>query len=121
MRDWNLLLDKALAIVPLSWQQRTSELAGEADEVVGAFLRGQFLVMCALGAIYSAGLWLVGLQLAMLLGFDRGSVQYCALLGLYGRYCRLADCCLRPIQRLDYVALGRACVWRGGRLLRACC
>ena len=81
MRDWNLLLDKALAIVPLSWQQRTSELAGEADEVVGAFLRGQFLVMCALGAIYSAGLWLVGLQLAMLLGLIAGLSSIVPYLG----------------------------------------
>ena len=81
MRDWNLLLDKALAIVPLSWQKRTSELAGEADEVVGAFLRGQFLVMCALGAIYSAGLWLVGLQLAMLLGLIAGLSSIVPYLG----------------------------------------
>ena len=81
MRDWNLLLDKALGIVPLSWQQRTSELAGEADEVVGAFLRGQFLVMCALGAIYSAGLWLVGLQLAMLLGLIAGLSSIVPYLG----------------------------------------
>jgi predicted PurR-regulated permease PerM len=81
MRDWNLLLDKALGIIPLSWQQRTSELAGEADEVVGAFLRGQFLVMCALGAIYSAGLWLVGLQLAMLLGLIAGLSSIVPYLG----------------------------------------
>jgi predicted PurR-regulated permease PerM len=49
--------------------------------VVGAFLRGQFLVMCALGAIYSAGLWLVGLQLAMLLGLIAGLSSIVPYLG----------------------------------------
>ena len=81
MRDWNVLLGKALGIVPRSWQERTVELASEADEVVGAFLRGQFLVMCALGAIYSAGLWLVGLQLAMLLGLIAGLSSIVPYLG----------------------------------------
>ncbi|MEP5569935.1 MAG: AI-2E family transporter [Halioglobus sp.] len=81
MRDWNVLLGKALGIIPRSWQARTVELASEADEVVGAFLRGQFLVMCALGAIYSAGLWLVGLQLAMLLGLIAGLSSIVPYLG----------------------------------------
>ena len=81
MRDWNLLMTKALALFPLAWQENTSELAAEADEVVGAFLRGQFLVMCALGAIYSTGLWLVGLQLAMLLGVIAGLASIVPYLG----------------------------------------
>ena len=81
MRDWNLLLRKALGMFPMAWQERTSALAAEADEVVGAFLRGQFLVMCALGAIYSAGLWLVGLQLAMLLGVIAGLASIVPYLG----------------------------------------
>lgn len=81
MRDWNVLLEKALALIPKTWQESTTELAAEADEVVGAFLRGQFLVMCALGAIYSGGLWLVGLQLAMLLGVIAGLASIVPYLG----------------------------------------
>lgn len=81
MRDWNVLLHKALALIPKTWQESTTELAAEADEVVGAFLRGQFLVMCALGAIYSGGLWLVGLQLAMLLGVIAGLASIVPYLG----------------------------------------
>ena len=81
MRDWNRLMKKTLALFPLAWQETTVELAAEADEVVGAFLRGQFLVMCALGAIYSTGLWLVGLQLAMLLGVLAGLASIVPYLG----------------------------------------
>ena len=81
MRDWNVLMSKVLALFPLAWQETTKSLAAEADEVVGAFLRGQFLVMCALGAIYSTGLWMVGLQLAMLLGLIAGLASIVPYLG----------------------------------------
>mgnify|MGYP000970966149 CR=1 FL=1 len=60
MRDWDRLMDKALAVMPLAWQEKVSSMVTESHEVVGAFLRGQFLVMCSLGMIYSFGLWLVG-------------------------------------------------------------
>ena len=59
MRDWDVLTQKGLRMFPMSWQARTEALVREGDEVVGAFLRGQFLVMCSLAVIYSTGLWLV--------------------------------------------------------------
>ncbi len=81
LRDWDILTAKLLRMVPLAWQERTSTIVGEADEVVSAFIRGQFIVMCALGAIYSAGLWLVGLQLALLLGLIAGLASLVPYLG----------------------------------------
>ena len=56
-------------------------MVGEADEVVGAFLRGQFLVMCTLSVVYGFGLWLVGLQLALLLGVVAGLASIVPYLG----------------------------------------
>ncbi len=81
MRDWDVLINKALSLFPLTWQARVIEIVGEADEVVGAFLRGQFVVMCALGVIYGVGLWLVGLQLALLLGVIAGLASIVPYLG----------------------------------------
>ncbi len=81
MRDWDILMRKSLDILPVAWQKKTSELVTESDEVVGAFLRGQFLVMCSLGVIYSVGLWMVGLQLAMLLGILAGLASIVPYLG----------------------------------------
>lgn len=81
MRDWDKLMDSALNLFPLAWQDRVAYLVGEADEVVGAFLRGQFVVMCALGVIYGIGLWLVGLQLALLLGVIAGLASIVPYLG----------------------------------------
>lgn len=81
MRDWDLLMNRALHILPRAWQDSTASIGAEADEVVGAFLRGQFLVMCSLGVIYSTGLWLVGLQLALLLGVIAGLASIVPYLG----------------------------------------
>jgi len=81
MRDWDILVGKALDMLPLVWQDKVAYMVGEADEVVGAFLRGQFLVMLALGAVYGFGLWLVGLQLALLLGLVAGLASIVPYLG----------------------------------------
>ncbi|MFT4769332.1 MAG: putative PurR-regulated permease PerM [Glaciecola sp.] len=81
MRDWDDIAARILRLMPKAWQAGTLQMASEADEVVGAFLRGQFIVMCALGALYSAGLWVVGLQLALLLGFIAGLASIVPYLG----------------------------------------
>tara|TARA_R110001599_G_scaffold353463_1_gene592983 strand:+ start:25655 stop:26737 length:1083 start_codon:yes stop_codon:yes gene_type:complete len=81
MRDWDRLVAKALGVLPLVWQDKASHIVAEADEVVGAFLRGQFLVMCTLSVVYGFGLWLVGLQLALLLGVVAGLASIVPYLG----------------------------------------
>lgn len=81
MRDWDDIAERILRLMPKAWQAGTLQMVSEADEVVGAFLRGQFIVMCALGALYASGLWLVGLQLALLLGFIAGLASIVPYLG----------------------------------------
>ncbi len=81
MRDWDLLRRHLLVLLPVAWQEKTVDMVGEADEVMGAFLRGQFLVMCALGVIYGFGLWLVGLELALVLGLIAGLASIVPYLG----------------------------------------
>ncbi len=81
MRDWDIIRLRLLDLAPKDWQASISEMTGEADEVVGAFLRGQFLVMLALGAIYGTGLWLVGVQLALILGLIAGTASIVPYLG----------------------------------------
>ena len=47
-------------------------MVAEANDVLGAFIRGQFLVMLAQAFLYSAGLWFVGLDFALILGTVAG-------------------------------------------------
>lgn len=81
MRDWDDIAERVLTLLPRDWQSGTRHMVQEADEVVGAFLRGQFIVMCALGALYTAGLWLLGVQLALLLGFVAGLASIVPYMG----------------------------------------
>lgn len=103
LRDWDHLVGKALDMLPLVWQDKVSYMAGEADEVVGAFLRGQFLVMCALGGVYCLGLWLVGVQLALLLGLIAGLASIVPYLGFTVGI--LASCLAAYIQFGDWSML----------------
>src|SRR5210317_388218 len=60
LRDWDLIVGYLGALVPESQRETVFALARESDEVLGAFLRGQLLVMLALAVIYSLGLSIVG-------------------------------------------------------------
>lgn len=81
LRDWDLLVDRAAAMVPRDHIGTVSRLAKESDEVLGAFLRGQFIVMLALGAIYALGLTMVGLNLGLLIGIVAGLISFVPYLG----------------------------------------
>ena len=49
--------------------------------VMSAFVRGKFYVMLALDSIYSIGLWMAGLDLALLIGMIAGLVSFVPYLG----------------------------------------
>jgi len=81
LRDWDVLMGKIRRLLPRRKEAVIVKLAQESDEVLGAFLRGQLVVMAALGLIYSIGLWLVGLDLAFLIGMIAGLVSFVPYLG----------------------------------------
>ncbi len=82
LRDWDPLVAGVRTLLPRSSEPTIVKLAKESDEVLGAFLRGQVLVMFALGVIYTTGLWFVGLELALLIGMFAGLVSFVPYLGL---------------------------------------
>jgi predicted PurR-regulated permease PerM len=81
LRDWDLLVERIAALVPRDHIGTVRRLAHESDQVLGAFLRGQFSVMLALGALYAIGLWAVGLDLGLLIGVIAGLVSFVPYLG----------------------------------------
>jgi predicted PurR-regulated permease PerM len=82
LRDWDHLVAGIVTLLPRRGAGTVTRLAREADQVLGAFLRGQMMVMFALGVIYTTGLWLVGLDLALLIGMLAGIVSFVPYLGL---------------------------------------
>lgn len=81
LRDWRGLIGRIDQMLPRDWAPTIRQLAGESDTVLGAFLRGQLMVMLALGLIYTLGLWILGLELALLIGLLAGLVSFVPYLG----------------------------------------
>lgn len=82
LRDWDLILDYLYALVPDRLKPAVRRFARESDEVLGGFLRGQLLVMLSLGVIYTLGLWIIGLERALLIGILAGLASFVPYLGL---------------------------------------
>ena len=81
LRDWDMILGHFGALIPSKQRATVFALARETDEVLGAFLRGQIMVMIALSIIYSVGLGLVGLEFALAIGVVSGLVSFVPYLG----------------------------------------
>lgn len=81
MRDWDKLVEGIRALIPRNVEPEASRLCRQIDEVLGAFIRGQLMVMLALGLIYSVGLWAVGLDLALIIGMTAGLLSIVPYLG----------------------------------------
>lgn len=76
-----MLTARIREMLPRAMEPTVVRLAGECDEVLGAFLRGQLMVMLALGAVYSTGLWLIGLDVALIIGMAAGLLSFVPYLG----------------------------------------
>lgn len=81
LRDWDLLVGRVASMVPRDHIATVGRLARESSEVLGGFLRGQFLVMLILGVMYGVGLWAVGLDLGILIGLVAGLLTFVPYLG----------------------------------------
>ena len=81
LRDWDLMIRGIHDLLPRNMEAEISRLAQQVDEVLGAFFRGQLMVMLALGVIYSLGLSVVGIELAVLIGMGAGLLSIVPYLG----------------------------------------
>ena len=81
LRDWDDILARIRILLPRNREPEITALAIESNEMLGGFLRGQMMVMTGLGIIYTTGLWLVGLDFALLIGMLAGFVSFVPYLG----------------------------------------
>jgi len=81
LRDWDILIDKIYQLIPRKHAPLIARLARECNSVLSEFLRGQLLVMLALGIIYTIGLWIAGLEFALLVGMLAGLASFVPYLG----------------------------------------
>ncbi len=81
LRDWDVLVAKMRRLLPRQNEKLVVQLIGECHEVLGAFMRGQLLVMLALGIVYAVGLTSISLELGLLIGLLAGLASLVPYLG----------------------------------------
>jgi len=82
LRDWPRIVMLMQDLLPRRIEPIVVRLVRESDEMLGAFLRGQLIVMLALGTIYAVGLTIAGLDFALLIGLVAGLISFVPYLGV---------------------------------------
>jgi predicted PurR-regulated permease PerM len=81
LMDWDNFVTRAVQLVPPRMRGAFDGFMGEADEVLGQYLRGQMLVMLILAVFYTMGLALFGLDLALPIGVFTGLAIFVPYVG----------------------------------------
>ncbi len=81
LRDWDQFIAGIGNLIPRDLIEKTTDLAKEIDQMMAEFLRGQLTVMLIMSVLYSAGLWLAGLDNALPIGIIAGLLNFVPYLG----------------------------------------
>ena len=72
LRDFDLIIARIGALIPVNYRPFIRSRMIEIDETLSRFVRGQLTVSAILVLLYSLGLWIVGLPLALVIGVVAG-------------------------------------------------
>lgn len=116
LRDWDRMVANIGELLPRNVEPKVALWARESDQVLGAFMKGQLVVMLVLGVIYAIGLAILGVDLALLLGLLAGLASIVPYLGFIvgivssgiAAYVQFAD---------PMILIGVAAVFAVGQLL----
>ena len=81
LMDWDHFVARVQAFIPVRMRAGVGSFTGEADSVLGQYLRGQLLVMLVMAVFYSVGMALFGLDLALPIGIFTGLAMFVPYLG----------------------------------------
>jgi len=79
--DWERMLQSLRRLIPRPYEASTLNIVRECHSVLGAFVKGQFLVMLLLGIVYAVGLQLIGLEIGLIIGMIAGLASIIPYLG----------------------------------------
>ncbi|HKK02223.1 MAG TPA: AI-2E family transporter, partial [Desulfuromonadales bacterium] len=72
LKDFDRLKAGVVSLVPERYRSTFVDIGQEIDGVLSSFLRGQLTVCLILGALYSIGLLVIGIDLALVIGIVSG-------------------------------------------------
>lgn len=79
--DWHPMVERVRLWLPRDHASTLEKLAGEINEAVAAFVRGQGAVCLCLGVFYAIGLSLVGLNYGVMIGLGTGILTFVPMVG----------------------------------------
>ena len=81
MIDFDSIVEKIHKLIPPRHQGTAARLGKECDEILGAFMRGQMWVMFSMACLFSFGLYMLGIDQALSIGFLAGLASIIPYLG----------------------------------------
>ncbi|MCA9641191.1 MAG: AI-2E family transporter [Polyangiaceae bacterium] len=81
LHDWDVMVAKIRQLIPWRIRPHVVDIAGEVDEILGQFLRGQLLVMLMLAVLYAVAYSLIGVRLAIPIGIVAGLLAFIPYVG----------------------------------------
>ncbi|MBX9455579.1 MAG: AI-2E family transporter [Rhizobium sp.] len=79
--DWDRMIAKVDGWVPRDWVNVVRRLAGEMDDAIAGFVRGQGTICLVLAILYGGSLSLAGLNFGLLIGIVSGLISFIPYLG----------------------------------------
>ena len=79
--DWHPMLERVDGTLPRDHAPTVRRLAGEINDAVSAFIRGQGAICMMLGIYYAAGLSWAGIDYGLLVGLSTGLLAFIPIVG----------------------------------------
>lgn len=73
LRDWHSIQRRIVEWFPSAWQEDILHLAKQINGVLAGFIRGQLLISLIIGLVIAAGLSLLGVRYALIVGLIAGA------------------------------------------------
>lgn len=81
LKDLPKMREGLISLVPVLWRERFTTGTAEVDDILSSFVRGQLLVCAILAVLYTIGLYLIGIDLALVIGTLSGILFIIPYLG----------------------------------------
>lgn len=81
LQDWDRIRERILALVPRRHEPTVRQLGDELNRALGAFLRGQLIIMAYVAVALATGLLIVGVDLALPIGLLAGAITFIPWVG----------------------------------------
>ena len=81
LADWPHFVENIRSLIPRRWAAIVNDAAHETDDLLGKYLRGQFMLMLALAVWYCAALWVGGVREWLPLGVLTGLLAFIPYVG----------------------------------------